>query len=449
MRLNEELRQAIHEAMPGVLEDLRRLVRVPSIANAGYPRETVTESAQVTADILTAAGLQQVRVLDIPGGYPAVYGEIPAPEGAPTVLLYAHHDVQPAGDEAEWSSPPFELTERNGRYYGRGAADDKSGIVLHTAVLRAFEGRPPVGIKVIIEGEEEFGDSLEAYVPQHADLFRADAIVVADMGNKALGLPTLTTTLRGEASLVVEVRTLQDRVHSGVFGGAAPDALIALSRMLATLHDERGNVAIPGLEGRPWPVAEDSEEEYRMLAGVLPGVDLIGDGSLETRLWTSYSVNAVGLDAPTVRSSANVLINVARARISLRVPPTDDSRHALGLLEEHLRAVVPWHAQLSFSEHESGAGFALNAEGPVFAVAQEALRAAYGHAVGQMGSGGSIPLVSVFSRLYPQCPVILWGCTDPTARVHAPDESVDPQELESAALAEAYFLNNLARAITE
>jgi Acetylornithine deacetylase/Succinyl-diaminopimelate desuccinylase and related deacylases len=448
MQSNEELRQVVQQVMPEALDNLRRLVQVPSIATDGYPRAAVEQSAQVTVDILSAAGLQQVRILDIPDGYPAVYGELPAPAGAPTVLLYAHHDVQPAGDPAEWVTPPFELTERDGRYYGRGAADDKSGIVTHAAVLRAFAGQLPVGIKVIVEGEEEFGSSLGPYVQQHPDLFRADAIVVADMGNKATGEPTLTTTLRGSTSFVVEVRTLEGRVHSGMYGGPTPDALIALSRMLATLHNEHGNVAVPGLENHTWPVAEVSDENFRALAGVLPGVDLIGDGSLETRLWSSYSVNAVALDAPAVQGSSNVLLNVARARISLRVPPTDDPHQALSLLETHLRKVVPWHAQLTFSDYEYGAGFAMNPDGPVYAAAQQALSEAYGKEVSQIGSGGSIPLMSVLNQLYPNATVVLWGCEDPGAHVHAPNESVDAQELEHTILAETLFLNDLARAIS-
>ncbi|GHO89206.1 dipeptidase [Dictyobacter formicarum] len=441
----DELRQAVHEVMPAVIDDLAQLVRIPSVAAEGFPREPVLEAARTTSDILQRAGFQDVRLLEMPSGYPAVYGEIPGPAGMPTVLLYSHYDVQPAGEVDEWETPPFELTPRqDGRLYGRGAADDKSGIALHVAALRSFAGRPPVGLKILIEGEEEFGNSLGSYLPDHKDLFRADVVVVADAGNNRVGEPLLTTTLRGFASQVVEVRTLQGPVHSGAFGGPTPDALVALIRMIATLHDAEGNVAVNGMQGQPWNGIDVTEEEFRYLAGVLPGVDLIGSGSIATRVCSSYSINVVGLDAPAVQGSRNALIDVARARISVRVPPGRSGKESLELLTEHLKAVAPWNVQLAFSEQESGEGHAAATDGPAYIAAYRALQAAYGKEASEVGSGGSIPLINAFASTFPQAEIILWGAEDASANIHAPNESVDPVELERAALAEACFLAELA-----
>ncbi|GCE21218.1 M20/M25/M40 family metallo-hydrolase [Dictyobacter kobayashii] len=440
----EDLRQAVHQAMPATLDDLATLVRIPSVAAEGFSKEPVLEAAHATRDILQRVGFQDVRLLDIPTGYPAVYGEIPGPAGTPTVLLYAHYDVQPAGAVEAWETPPFELTPRqDGRLYGRGAADDKSGIAIHLATLRSFAGQPPVGLKIIVEGEEEFGSSLEAYLLDHADLFQADVVVVADAGNNRVGEPLLTTTLRGEASLVVEVRTLQGPVHSGAFGGPTPDALVALIRMIATLHDAPGNVAVTGMQGQSWSGTDISEAEFRYLAGVLPGVDLMGTDSIATRVCSSYSINVVGLDAPAVQGSRNALIDVARARISVRVPPERSAKEALELLTAHLKVVAPWNVQLAFSEQESGEGHAAATDGPAYTAAYRALRAAYGKEASEVGSGGSIPLINAFARVFPQAEIILWGAEDASANIHAPNESVDPAELERAALAEAYFLHDL------
>ncbi|GCE07021.1 dipeptidase [Dictyobacter aurantiacus] len=442
----DELRQAVHAVMPTVIDDLARLVRVPSVAAPGFARESVLEGARVTSDILRGVGVQDVRLLEMPSGYPAVFGEIPAPAGMPTVLLYAHYDVQPAGEVDEWETPPFELTARpDGRLYGRGAADDKSGIAVHVAALRSFAGRFPVGLKVLIEGEEEFGNSLASYLPEHRDLFRADVVVVADAGNNHVGEPLLTTTLRGFASQVVEVRALRGPVHSGAFGGPTPDALVALIRMLATLHDEQGNVAVEGMQSQPWHGSDIPEEEFRQLAGVLSGVDLIGSGSIASRVCASYSINVVGLDAPAVQGARNALIDVARARVSVRVPPGRSGQEALELLTAHLKAVAPWNVQLAFSEAETGEGHAIATDGPAYIAAYKALQFAYGKDASEIGSGGSIPLINAFASVFPEAEIILWGAEDASANIHAPNESVDPSEIERAALAEASFLSELAR----
>ena len=428
-------------------DDLERLVRIPSIAFDGYPLAPVREGADTTAAILTAAGLGDVRLLDVAGGPPAVYGEVAAPPGAPTVLLYAHYDVQPAGPEDAWESPPFEPTERGGRLYGRGAADDKSGIAMHAQTLRALtaDGAPPVGVRVIIEGEEETGGgTFERFVEREPGLFAADAIVVADSGNYKLGEPTLTTSLRGLAELHVDVQTLEAPVHSGLFGGAAPDALVALARMLATLHDDRGDIAVPGIEGRDWDGLPVDPDEFRANAGVLDGVELIGSRPVAEHLYTRPSLTAIGIDGvPSIETAANALLPRARAKLSLRLPPGQDPAAARDALARHLESVVPWGARLTLTEGALAHGFAASGDGPAYRAAGAAMQDAYAKAAVKVGSGGSIPLVTTLAQAVPQAEIIVWGAQDEAAAIHSANESVDLAELERAARAQTRFLERL------
>jgi acetylornithine deacetylase/succinyl-diaminopimelate desuccinylase-like protein len=425
-------------------EDLERLVRIPSVAFEGFDPGPVRGSAEATADILASAGFEGVRLIELPGDHPAVFGRVDGPEGSPTVLLYAHHDVQPSGPEGLWDTPPFEPTVRDGRLFGRGSADDKSGIAIHAAVLRAFEGRPPVTLKVIVEGEEEAStENLPRLVHGHLELLSADVIVVADSGNWRTGVPTLTTTLRGLVDCCVEVRTLELPVHSGAYGGPAPDALVALIRMLATLHDERGNVAIQSLATQPWAGVEYPEDGFRTEAGVLPGVELIGDGTLAERLWTKPSVSVIGIDAPTVHGSRNILVDRARARVSLRIPPVEDPEHAMSLLIQHLERVAPWGVRVTVTRGNPASGFAVPTGGPAHAAARRALAEAYGRDVVEVGSGGSIPLIPVLAEAFPNAELLLVGPMDERSNIHAQNESVDLAELERAALAEALLLEGV------
>lgn len=440
MTLPEQIRAAVSGGMPRLVEDLRDLVAIPSIAFDGFDRAPVLAAAEATAALLAQAGCE-VRMLQLPAGPPAVLGEVAGPEGAPTVLLYAHYDIQPPGDESAWLSPPYELTERDGRLYGRGSADNKAGIIMHLAALRAFGGTPPVTVKVLVEGEEETGRSdLEEYVAEHPDLFAADAIVVADMGNWRVGEPTLTTSLRGVTDAIIEVSTLKAPVHSGSYGGPVPDALMALIRALATLTDDDANVTIDGVSGSPWPGYEPAEDDIRREAGVLDGVSFVGAGGLGERLWAKPSVNVIGIDAPAVEGSRNALVHTARARVSLRVPPGDDPRAAREHLVRHLERAVPWGARVTVTPGAAGHGFAADDGGPVYVRAREALRSAYGKDSVAMGSGGSIPLVSAFARALPGAEIVLWGAEDGACAIHAPNESVDAGELERACIAEALML---------
>jgi len=439
-----EIRRKARALMPEVLEDLHHLIGHPSVAFPGYPPEPVLEMADATAVVLKRYGLQDVHLLDIPGGYPAVYGEIPAPPGAPTILMYAHYDVQPARKEDGWETDPWTPVVKGGRLYGRGAADDKSGIMIIAASLRIFDGKPPVGVKVIIEGEEETAGHLEEYVAANPEIVACDVFIVADNGNLAPGEPALTTTLRGEVSCIVEVWTLDHAVHSGSFGGAAPDALVSLIRILATLHDARGDVAVQGLRSYPQVGREYPEETYRRDAGVLEGVELIGSGPLSARLWSKPSVSVIGIDAPPVRDASNILIPGAAAKISMRISPDADADGELQILMDHLRAVAPWAAHVRVRRVNENAGFICPTAGPADAAARTALEAAFDKPAGQIGAGGSIPLLHVLRGAVPEAEFILWGAEDAAcSHIHGANESVDIDELERFIVAQSLFLHFL------
>jgi acetylornithine deacetylase/succinyl-diaminopimelate desuccinylase-like protein len=314
------------------------------------------------------------------------------------------------------------------------------------ATIQAFGGKPPVGIKIIVEGDEEFGSSLTSYIPYHPDLFRADIIIIADHGSIAVGLPTLTTTLRGSATLTIEVRTLTDQQHNGVFGGPVPDALIALCRIIATLHDEHGNVQIPGLGPSNWQGANIPEEAFRQAAGLLPDVDLIGNNPLSAQLWAGYAINVIGLDAPAIQGASNSLIDTARARINLRVPPDQSAEHALALLTQHIKSVTPWHARVVITDGHASNGFVAKTDGFAYAAAHQALKEAYNKNVEITGDGASIPLTNVLSEQFPQAEIIIWGAEDLAASIHGPNESVNLEELERIILTQALFLEKLGEA---
>jgi acetylornithine deacetylase/succinyl-diaminopimelate desuccinylase-like protein len=445
MTSDEILRKA-RAVMPGVVEDLKNLLRYPSIAFPGYPAEPVHAMAGATAAVLKRNGLQDVRLMDIPGGYPSVYGEIPAPPGAPTVMMYAHYDVQPARRADGWDTDPWEPVEKGGRLYGRGAADNKSGILIIAASLKIFDGKPPVGVKVLIEGEEETASHLEEYVAAHPAFFRCNVFIVADNGNTTAGEPALTTTLRGEVSCIIEVRTLDHAVHSGTFGGAAPDALVSLIRILATLHDPQGNVAVKGLRSSPSGNAEYPEAVFRENAGVLAGVNLVGTGSIGSRLWSKPSITVIGIDAPSVSTSSNILIPRASAKISMRIAPDADPRHELQLLVNHLRAAAPGNVRVDVREKGGNAGFICPTGGPGFAAARSAMETAFGKRVQEKGSGGSIPLMQALHNAVPEAEFILWGAEDDAnSCIHGTNESVDIRELERFIVAQSLFLQLVSK----
>jgi acetylornithine deacetylase/succinyl-diaminopimelate desuccinylase-like protein len=361
-------------------------------------------------------------------------------------MLYAHHDVQPAGDKSRWTGDPFEPQTRDGRLYGRGSADDKSGIMAHIAALRAFGDDLPVGVVLFVEGEEEYGSrSMPEILREHADDLRADVIVIADSTNWDLGAPALTTSLRGEVNCFVEVRTLHGAVHSGIYGGPAPDALTVLSRLIATLHDADGSPAVAGLGGYDDATLDYPQDRFRRQAGVLDGVRLIGSGSVAGRTWTKPAIAVLGIDAPAADGAPNAIVPAARAKISVRVPPGTDASAAFEALRSHLEEHVEWGARLTVTLEVIGQPNRLPTAGPVIDAAHAALRAAWdGAEPVDMGLGGSIPLVAELQQLYPDATILVTGAEDPYSSTHSPNESIDLAEFDRICLAEAFLLRNLA-----
>lgn len=442
---HDEIKERVATLMPEIVKDLGQLISHPSVAFPGYPREPVLAMADATVAVLKRYSLEDARLLDTGGAYPSVYGEIPASPGAPTVLMYAHYDVQPARREDGWDTDPWIPVVKNGRLFGRGSSDNKSGIMIIAAALAIYGGRPPVGIKVIIDGEEETAGHLPEFITAHPDLFACDVIVVADSGSISTGEPALTTTLRGEVSCIVEVNTLDHRVHSGSFGGAAPDALVSLIRILATLHDANGRVAVSGLRIFPETELDYPEIFLRNDAGILEGVDLIGTGAVGSRLWSQPSATVIGMDVPSIPDSSNVLIPSAAAKISLRIAPDADPDRELGLLTNHLFAAAPWHCRVEVRATSRNPGFICATDGPGYTAAGTALEYAFGKKAARKGSGGSIPLLSVLRKAVPGSEFILWGAEDTSrSRSHGTCESVDIAELERYIVAQALLLQLLA-----
>jgi cysteinylglycine-S-conjugate dipeptidase len=438
----------VRKLMPELRRDLEALVRIPSVSAPGQFSEPLLEAFELTSRLFANAGVEVAR-LDLPDTAPVVVGEIPAPAGAPTVLLYSHYDVVPAGDESEWSSPPFEPTERDGALYGRGAADTKSNIMMHVGALRAWSGRPPVGIKLCIEGYEEIGSgALLGYPATDPGRLQADALVIGDMGSMSPGTPTLTTALRGMANVTVEVRTLESGKHSGMYGGAAPDALVAVLRALSSLHDEHGDVAVAGLRRNEWDGPAQSEEQFRDLGTVLEGMPLLGTGGLASRIWSGPAITVIGIDVPSVDGAVNAVSPYARAILNVRVHPEQDASQAQTAVIEHLRAARPFGIELDVRPGPTGNGFAAATDGPAYRAARAAWADAYGTEVVLAGSGGSIPIVSALAGALPGAEALLVGTTDGYANIHGPNERVLLDEFERATIAEADFFGRYAESAT-
>ena len=443
-----QVRAAVAAQFPGVRADLEALVRIPSIAFDGFDFDHVERSAEAVAELLRGVGMSQVSIIR-QGGQPAVVGRKAGPPGSPTVLLYAHHDVQPIGDATAWESEPFEPVERDGRLFGRGAADDKAGILAHIAALRALGDTLPVNVVIFVEGEEEFGsDSLEELLREHRALLSADVIVIADSGNWDVGQPALTTSLRGLVNCFVELRVLDHAVHSGAFGGAVPDALTALCRLIATLHDHAGDVAIDGLARREASPLDYPEDRFRAEAGVLDGVSLIGTGRIVERFWTRPAVSVLGIDAPPTAGAPNALVPSAKAKLSIRIAPGDDPKEVFLAVQAHLERHVPWGARITLTLEADGSPCVIEATGPAYDAARQAFSTAWdGVAPVDIGVGGSIPFIATFQELFPGAAILVTGVEDPDARAHGPNESLHLAEFERACLAEALLLQNVARLV--
>ena len=436
----EALRDKIADLMPQVRADLEALVAIPSINFPGYEMSEVVRCAEAVAELLRKAGAQP-QLIPSSSGVPTVRADVPGPEGAPTGLLYSHYDVQPAGDESRWHSPAFEAVERDGRLYGRGAADDKSGVVSHIAVLRAFDGKPPVNLRILLEGEEEYGGDFEEWPSTRPDVFGdLDAAVICDMGNVELGQPTFTTQLRGIIEGVVTVTTMAEPRHSGMFGGPSPDALMVLIKLLNSLMDDRGDATIDGITGSEWGGAEYPEAAFRELAEVLPGQPLIGTGSVASRLFSKPAVSVVGLDAPEVATAPNAIIPSARAKISVRIPAGVDAEEATELLAAHVHNHAPFGVSVEFEPGPPANGSAVRVGGPAYTAYNAAMEFAYGRAPTEQGAGGAVPFVANLIEAFGDLEVLGVGAQDPLARIHAPNESIQLEELQESIVAEALFL---------
>jgi len=442
-----ELRERIARLMPQAKDELAELVSYKSVADPRqFPPEECTKAAEWVMSKFSQVGFTSMRLVTTSDGSQAVYGERPGPTGARTVLLYAHYDIQPPLNDDLWQTPPFELTERNGRWYGRGAADCKGNIMMHIIALRALGQNVPLNLKLIIEGaEEQSSEGLEDFVRGAAGMLSADAILVCDTGGAAVGRPATTISLRGNADVIVTVKALKSELHSGNFGGAAPDALAGLIQMLATLRDGRGNTTIAGLDNtQTWCGEEYTAARFRSDAQMLEGTQLLGDGSVADMIWARPTATVIGVDCPPVDGAATAIQPRARARINLRVPPGMDPAKAQDALVAQLQDAAPWGVHVNIDRAVPCEPFLAETGGFAYQALSSAMRDAYGEAMVTLGVGGSIPLCNVFSEIFPQAEIILMGVEEPLAMIHAPNESVDPSEIANMALAEAIFLQRYA-----
>ncbi len=443
--------------IPAALADLGTLVRIPSVAFPGFDPAEVRRSAEAVAALAEGVGVfESVEIRDaaLPGeegrGMPAVLATRAARNGRPTILLYAHHDVQPTGDDALWDSPPFEPTVRDGRVYGRGAADDKAGVMVHIGALRAFAEAlgedTDLGIALFIEGEEEAGSrSFGQFLSDNADTLRADVIVVADSGNWDARTPALTVSLRGNVRFTLTVRTLEHASHSGMFGGAVPDATMAAIRVLSSLWHDDGSVAVPGLLVRDAATPEYSEATLREETGLLDGVRPIGDGTILSRIWNKPSVTVTGMDVPSVVNASNTLTPQVSVVISARVTPGQSASEAYAAIEAHLREHAAFGAQLDFDDVDLGDGFLVDTSGWAVSAAREALEDGYGVSPVDLGVGGSIPFIADLVREFPAAQILVTGVEDPHARAHSPNESLHLDTFRHALVSEALLLEKLDR----
>lgn len=449
----EAFRTSVASRFDATVAELTELVAIPGIAWDAFDAQELERGAQAVAALIRSAGISDVEILrvnfpDGRTGRPAVVARKPAAANKPTILLYAHHDVQPPGDADLWETSPFEATQKNGRLYGRGAADDKAGIMAHVGALRAINDILGddfgVGVTLFVEGEEEDGSpNFRAFLDKYQDKLRSDVIVVADSSNWKVGVPALTTSLRGLVDGTIEVRVLDHAVHSGMFGGPVLDAPTLLARLIATLHDDDGSVAIEGLVASDSATANYKEADYRADSSVLPGVTLAGTGSIASRLWTKPALSIIGIDVPSVALSSNTLLPVARAKFSLRLSPGQNIAQAMAAVGRHVHAHAPFGAQVTFTPGEAGQAFATDTSAPAARAALWALEQSWNVMPVEAGMGGSIPFVADLMELYPRAQILITGVEDPDSRAHSANESLDLGDFKNGILAEALLLAKL------
>ncbi|WP_236518329.1 M20/M25/M40 family metallo-hydrolase [Sandaracinus amylolyticus] len=438
---SDTVRRAVRDQMPRLVDELMTLTRIPSISGEGADPKPLFEAHDYVVKLLREAGLTDIQDLRIPGKVaPVIIARTHAAESRPTVLLYTHYDVVPAGDLDLWETPPFEPTRRNGAIYGRGISDSKANILATIGALRVFDGAPPVSVTIVFEGQEEVGSPFDFYPPEAPEIFRSDAMIIADNGSVRPGVPALTISLRGSAAVTVSARTLAADKHSGQYGGAAPDARIALVHALASLHDEKGDVAVPGLLRTPWRGMDYREHEFRELGEVVPGAPLQGTGTIGERIWSGPAITITGFDSPPVSAPINAVASSARASLNIRVHPDQDAAEAQAAVIAHLRAQRPFGIELEVSAAgENGNGFSMSAGGRAHQLMLRALREAWGADPVDVAGGGSIPIVMSLARAVPDAEMLLMGATDGHSNIHGPNERVLLDELEKATIAKAEF----------
>jgi acetylornithine deacetylase/succinyl-diaminopimelate desuccinylase-like protein len=453
----DRLRSAVEAGFPTTVAELTRLVRIPSVSWAAFDPEHVSRSAEAVAELVRGLGVFDVVDVrrapigsgaDAPLGQPAVVARRGASNGRPTVLLYAHHDVQPPGRDEDWDSAPFEPTLRGDRLYGRGAADDKAGVMAHVAAIRALVevlgDDLDLGIALFIEGEEEFGSrSFTSFLRENRDLLEADAIVVADSNNWDIDTPALTVALRGNVTFRLTVSTLDHASHSGMFGGAVPDAMLATVRLLDSLWDVDGAVAVDGLASADLETPDYEESQLRAETGLLDGVAPIGRGSILSRIWAQPSITVTGVDAPSVANASNTLLPTVAVRLSARIAPGQDANAALEALRAHLHAHAPFGAHLSIDDVDTGQPFLVDTSGWAVTEAKAAMAEAWGTTPVDIGVGGSIPFIAELVEEFPSAQILVTGVEDPDSRAHSPNESLHLGVFRRAVLAEAALLARL------
>jgi len=452
---------AVDVALDDARADLEALVRIPSISADPDYAPRVQESADATAALLRAHGLENVRIAGVEGSQPFVIGEwMHAPAGAPTVLLYAHHDVQPPGVVENWASEPFTPDERDGRLYGRGAADDKAGAVAHAYAVGAWlasAGSLPCNVRVLVEGEEEIGSpTLHSFLTAHLDELRSDVLVLADAGNWEVGVPGLTYSLRGLAAADIELRALDGPQHSGMVGGAVPDPVMALARVLASLVDEHGDPAFAGAfdglrapsesERMPIKGLDDKLDAFAHTMGVRPGAQLVGDPdtTLHERLWLRPTVTVIGIDGHPIKGSSNQIVARAAARVSMRLGPGQVPERVLAALRSHIEQNAPWGLECTVTALEGAPAWETDPSGPAFEAATRALHKGFGVAPVLMGVGGSIPFVGPFADAFGGIPALLMGPDDPHSRIHGENESLHLADWRSLIRSEVFLLDELS-----
>ena len=417
-------------ALEEITNLLSEMVEIKSISSDKNHRDDVDASAQFVENLFADLGLN-TQVIKVAGGMPAVVAHTDIDTTKKTVLLYAHHDVQPVGDIDLWKTDPFDPVIKEGRLYGRGSGDNKAGVVVHYNVVKQLLNDLPVNIRIFIEGEEEIGSpTMSDFIEQNREALEADVIVIADSGNVKIGVPTITTSLRGLADAIIEVDQPMRPIHSGMGGGIVPDAFMVLSRIIASFHNEKGELMIEGLTPTDMKVEELDKSYIQKMLGS-DEINLFDIESISKRLWLEPALDVLAIDAPSVEDAVNLVIPKAKAKISLRLPPTEDPKHAMKMLEQHVMKNIPWGASVKFIQNSEGSGVVADPSKPFTTELVKSFNSIWDNETAYIGVGGSIPFANDFVREFPNAELVLVGAADEElGNAHAPNESVQIDHIE-------------------